>query len=48
MSVGDISTTVSAVLWLALAVYGFISVHKWNVKFAELYEKISREMEEQT
>ena len=48
MSIGDIATTVSAVLWMALAVYGFCVVHKWDVKFGELHESVLRDMEEQT
>ena len=47
MSIGDIATTVSAVLWMALAIYGFAEVHKWDVKFEELHETILRDMEKE-
>ena len=48
VSVDLIATTVAAVMWMALSIAGFITVHKWNKRFAELYDKIVRDMEEQT
>lgn len=33
-------------VWLALAIYGIVSVRKWNRSFAELHEKLSESLEE--
>ena len=48
MSIDTVSATIAAVMWMALAVSGFVTLRKWNRRFQELYEKFSREMEEQT
>lgn len=47
MSVDVMATTVAAVMWVALSIAGFITMRKWNKRFAELYEKLVRDMEEQ-
>ena len=36
----------STTLWIGLAIYGFVIIHKWNKRFAELHEQFKRDMEE--
>lgn len=44
MSLADLLTSIAAVAWLILALYGFFSVRKWNRRFSELYEELKREV----
>lgn len=38
MSMSDIAS----IIWIALAVYVFCGMRKWNKRFAELYEELRR------
>lgn len=35
---------VAATIWIALAVYAFCGMQKWNERFRELYEELKREV----
>lgn len=35
---------VAATIWIALAVYVFCGMQKWNERFGELYEELKREV----
>lgn len=48
MSIDVVATNIAAIMWMALAVYAFVVVHKWDVKLKELYEMMLRDVEEQT
>lgn len=36
---------IAAIIWIALAVYRFCDMQKWNKRFSELYEELKREVE---
>lgn len=45
MGGGREMSDVAAIIWIALAVYVFCGMRKWNKRFAELYEELKWEVE---
>lgn len=41
MSMSDIAS----IIWIALAMYVFCGMRKWNKRFSELYDELKWEME---
>lgn len=38
--------TVASFMWIVLAIIGFVSLHKWNRRFSDLYNKVESEFNE--
>ena len=38
---------IASIIWIALAVYVFCGMRKWNERFRELYEELKREVTKQ-
>lgn len=41
-----VSQTIASFMWIALAIIGFVSLHKWNERFSDLYNKLKTEFNE--
>jgi hypothetical protein len=37
---------IACLLWIVLAVNGFINLKKWNKDFSELHDKLERQIED--
>ena len=44
MNIADLLKNIAATAWLALSMYAFFSMRKWNRRFSELYEELKREV----
>ena len=44
-TIETIASLIATALWIALAIYGFAFLRKWNKRFSELHEAFKKDME---